>query len=245
MAQVATGGIIFNYQELGEFGGVPILILHGWGRNLTEWEGIASELARYSKRKVFLLDLPGFGGSSLPQDVRTIEEYSKLVLDFCDYMKIPAMTLIGHSLGGRVGIVLAATQPTRIKKLVLVDPAGIKPRSIMRVTLKYLAKIFAWVPLNLRRRLVGRLMDADYQNSPALRKLYRAVVGKDLRKYLCEISCPVEVVWGELDAILPLSLTRIYAKELKDRKIRVVWGGTHDPHLNQSEQTLKILQEAI
>jgi pimeloyl-ACP methyl ester carboxylesterase len=88
-------------------------------------------------------------------------------------------------------------------------------------------------------------MDSDYRNSPALRQLYRAVVGRDLRKYLRKISCPVEVVWGEHDPILPLSLTKIYAKELVDRKIRVVWGGTHDPHISQPEQTLKILQEAV
>lgn len=209
-----------------------------------EWQGIARELSHYSKQKVILLDLPGFGGSSSPRDVETIEEYSRIVLDFCDYMEISKMTVVGHSLGGRVGIVLSATT-TRIKKLVLVDPAGVKPRSVVRVALKYLAKIFGWVPVNMRRRLVGRLMDSDYHNSPALRQLYRAVVARDLRKYLSQIRCPVEVVWGEHDRILPLSLTKIYAKELSNRKIRVIWGGTHDPHLSQPEQTLKILEEAI
>jgi pimeloyl-ACP methyl ester carboxylesterase len=70
------------------------------------------------------------------------------------------------------------------------------------------------------------------------------VVGEDLRKYLPKIACPTQVVWGEHDPILPLSLTKVYRDKLINVTVRVVWGAGHDPHLTHYDQTLAILQEA-
>jgi pimeloyl-ACP methyl ester carboxylesterase len=71
------------------------------------------------------------------------------------------------------------------------------------------------------------------------------VVGADLRKYLPKIQTETTVVWGEYDYVLPLSLTRVYAKLLRNRSTRVVWGAGHDPHLTHFEQTLRVLQESV
>lgn len=244
MTQVAVKNQIWNYQEIGSGKKTPMLILHGWGRNGNEWIKMAEDLFSWSRRPVYVLDLPGFGGSSLPQ-VKTVLEYSQLVVGFCKYLEIDKAILIGHSLGGRVGIVLSAKYPDLVEKLILVDPAGVKPRSLKRVVLKVLAKLFAWVPPSLRARVVGGVMDEDYRNSPALRDLYRAVVGVDLRKYLPLIRQRTTVVWGENDPILPLSLTKTYRTLLPDNQIRVIWGAGHDPHLTKHEQTRVILQESV
>jgi pimeloyl-ACP methyl ester carboxylesterase len=244
MTQVAVGNQIWSYQEIGTGNGTPILILHGWGRSGNEWIRMATDLSIWSKRCVYVVDLPGFGGSSLPK-VKTIGEYSELVKDFCKYLEIDQIILVGHSLGGRIGIVLGATFPQFIERLVLVDPAGVKPRSLKRVILKSIAALFRWIPSGVRAKFVGKLMDEDYRNSPALRNLYRAVVGEDLKKYLPHIRCKTVLAWGEHDLILPLSLTSVYRRMLKDNKIRVVWGAGHDPHLTEYDQTLSIMQEAV
>lgn len=244
MAQIAVGNQIWNYQEVGSGKGVPILILHGWGRTGNEWVKMAEELSAWSGRKVYVVDLPGFGGSSLPK-VKTITQYSELVVAFCKYMEIDKMSVIGHSLGGRVGIILASKYSHLVEHLILIDPAGVKPRSLRRTTLKIIAKLFAWVPFSIRAKMVGSVMDEDYRNSPSLRDLYRVVVGEDLRKYLPEIKCATTIVWGENDPILPLSLTKIYRKLLPDNQIRVVWGAGHDPHLEKFDQTLRILEESV
>jgi pimeloyl-ACP methyl ester carboxylesterase len=244
MTQVAVSGQIWNYVEIG--GGAsdrcPILILHGWGRSGGEWIGMGRELSKWSGRKVYVLDNPGFGGSSLPH-VKSIAEYSELVAKFCDYMGITKVVLLGHSLGGRIGIVLAATHPEIIEKLILVDAAGVKPKSIRRQILKVMAKMFSWVPRQIRAKVVGSVMDSDYKRNPGLRELYRAVVAEDLTKYLSAIKCEVGIVWGELDKILPLSLTRVYTRLLPHSSLRVVWGAGHDPHLDKYEVTKSILQE--
>ncbi len=243
MTQVAVGSQIWNYTEIkGGHGGSPLLILHGWGRSGNEWIRMAQDLSKWSGRKVFVLDLPGFGGSSLPK-VANIFEYSELVKDFCQYLEIDKVILLGHSLGGRVGIVLGSTYKDLVEKLILIDPAGVKPQSIKRVVLMGLAKLFSWVPSSLRTRIVGGMMDEDYRNSPTLRELYRAIVKTDLLKYLPKIEAETTIVWGEKDPILPLPLTKIYSKKVRHSRVRVVWGAGHDPHLSHYEQTLRILQE--
>lgn len=243
MTQIAVERQVWNYEEIvGQ--GVPILIMHGWGRSGNEWQKIGHELNVWSGRSVYIVDLPGFGGSSLPK-VATIEQYSQSVVKFCEYIGITKAILIGHSLGGRLGIVLAATIPKLVEKLILVDPAGVKPRSFKRVLLKSLAGLFSWVPSYIRAKLVAKLMDLDYQNSLALRDLYRVVVAKDLRDYLPMIECQTTVIWGENDPILPLSQTKLYRQLLSDSQIKVVWGAGHDPHIERYDQTLSFLQEAV
>jgi pimeloyl-ACP methyl ester carboxylesterase len=177
--------------------------------------------------------------------VKDIFEYSELVVEFCKYLELEKVIVIGHSLGGRTGIVMAARYREIVDKLILVDPAGVKPRSIKRVFLKILAALFSWMPIALRRKIARQMMDADYRNSPPLQDLYRAIVKDDLRGELSKIKSEVDLVWGERDSILPLSLTKIYRRLLPHSRLRLVWGAGHDPHLTKYEQTLAILQENV
>jgi len=238
MAQIAVNGQIWNYVEIvGGHGGPPLLILHGWGRTGAEWVQIARELGR----KTYVLDLPGFGGSSLPQ-VKDIFEYSELVVQFCKYLELDKVMIIGHSLGGRVGIVLASQYSELVAQLVLIDPAGVRPRSIKRASLKVISKLFGFVPASWRARIMYRAMDSDYRNSPALRQLYRAVVSHDLRSNLSQIKCKTLVVWGEKDPILPLSLSKVYREKINDCQVRVVWEAGHDSHLSHPRELVRILE---
>lgn len=205
---------------------------------------MAKELSEWSGRKTYVLDLPGFGGSSLPK-ILNIYEYAQLVVEFCKYMEIERVIIIGHSLGGRVGILLGARNHDLVDRLILIDPAGVRPKSIKRVLLKAIAKLFVWVPPTLRAKVVTGLMDTDYQSSINHRELYRAVVKEDLKNYLDKIKAKTVVMWGENDPILPLSLAKTYRKYLPDSQLRVVWGAGHDPHLTKYQETLAILQEAV
>lgn len=243
MTQVAVGAQIWHYEEIGGGKKTPLLILHGWGRSGGEWLTMARELSAWSGRKVYVLDLPGFGGSSLGK-FASLTSYTEQVVLWCKYLGIKRAIVLGHSLGGRMGIILGAKYSDMVEKLILVDPAGVKPHSLRRVVLAFIAKLVFWIPLDLRRRIGSRWMDGDYLDNPSLQELYRSVVREDLRKYLSRINCFVDLIWGEKDPLLPLSLTRIYLRKLKQARVRVVWGAGHDPHLTHFDQTLAILQES-
>lgn len=239
--QWAVAGQVWNGVEIAGKDS-PIVLLHGWGRSSAEWVSFGTELNKVTGRTVYCLDLPGFGGSPLPQ-VNNMEEYAKLLISWMDYLKLEQIDLVGHSLGGRVGIVLGATNTKRIGKLVLIDSAGVRPWSLKRMLLKGVAKLFAWVPREARRKVTTRLMDEDYRNSPPLRSLYRAVVKSDLRPYLNKIKNETTVIWGERDPLLPLALTKIYQKQIMKVRVRVVWEAGHDPHLSHPREMMRILEE--
>jgi pimeloyl-ACP methyl ester carboxylesterase len=244
MSQIAVGNQIWNYKEIGKGNKTPMLILHGWGRSGNEWVQMAGELSSYSGRKAYVLDLPGFGGSSLP-NVKNIFEYSELVLQFCSYLEIPKVIIMGHSLGGRVGIVLGSRYPTLVEKLILIDPAGVKPSSMMRVVMRVVSQLFRWVPERVRRKVSVKVMDDDYVRSPTLRELYRGVVKDDLRSDLPHIKYKTWVIWGEKDRVLPLSLLNVYKKLLPSPTCRVIWGAGHDPHFSHYLVLKRVIEEAI
>lgn len=247
MTQVVVDGLIMGYEKVGKGSRTPLLILHGWMRSKTEWREVARRASSAGECVVYLLDLPGFGESNLPHLTNGIDEYAEYVAKFCQCMKIGTVRIVGHSLGGRVGIVLASEDKMgeAIEKLFLVDPAGVKTFSITRTLLLVFAKIFSFVPEQVRRRMIGLLMDEDYRQAGSKRGLYREIVKADLRSRLGRIKCPTTLVWGENDPVLPISQVKIYRKYVNDILVRVVWGAGHDPHLTHPEQFGRLVEELV
>jgi len=244
--QVAVGGNVFSYERFGDGKGKKVLILHGWGRSKEEWLPIARQLALGGKKTVYVLDLPGFGGSTLPSKLRDIGEYAGIVAGFCQYLREDELVIVGHSLGGRVGIIMSSEKPAlEVQKLVLMDPAGIKDFSVKRLSLQLLSKLFAFVPEEIRRKVVRVAMDEDYQQAGEKQNLYRAVVGRDLTKSLAHITCPVVLMWGDEDSIVSFKQIKVYRRKVKDLLVRVIWGAGHDPHLTNQEAVMQVLREEL
>src|SRR6056297_2953103 len=118
------GGIKTRVNIEGE--GTPILILHGWGSSLVSWKKVQKELVN-DGYKVYCPDLPGFGKSEKLSEAWNLDDYCKWVIDFCKFYNLNDLIIIGHSFGGRLTIKInQAGFKERIKKNILVAPAGIK-----------------------------------------------------------------------------------------------------------------------
>jgi len=241
MKQVVVEGQFWSFEKF-EGQNPPLLILHGWGRSKEEWIRLGKELSVSTGRSIYCLDLPGFGGSSLPK-VKTLGDYVELLVRWLEYMKVKRVGIIGHSLGGRVGLYLTSHHPELVERIALIAPAGVKSASLRRDILGIISKLVAWIPEKLRRKLGEMMMDEDYRNSPSLRNLYRVVVGEDLRRLLARINCQVGVIWGERDLILPIKLTKLYSKLLPYPTIKIIWEAGHDPHLTHYELLKRAVEE--
>jgi len=103
--QIVVNGLLTNYNVFGDEKNKPLLILHGWQNSSADWTLIAKELKEY---KVILLDLPGFGQTAQPNSDFSIYDYAKFVEDFLDKLEYKKITLLGHSMGARIGIILGA-----------------------------------------------------------------------------------------------------------------------------------------
>ncbi len=241
MAQVAVDRVIWNYREI-KGSGVPIVILHGWGRSGAEWEIMGKYLHEKTGRTVLIPDLPGFGGTGMYQNITNIYDYTKVLVAWMKYLDIKQASVVGHSLGGRMGVVLGAKYPELVESLVLIAPAAVKPMTLRRIILRPLRTITRLMPRKIRDILSKSVSDVDGQNIK-LRDLYKAVVKYDLTNELPKVKSSTLVVWGERDPILPLGLLSIYKKHLSNARARVVWEAGHDPHLTHFRDLSRIVEE--
>ena len=122
---VTEAGTRLAYRVWGSPGAPPLVLLHGLGEVGADWDGVAPALARRSR--VYAPDLRGHGRSERTGDY-SVELMAADVLGFLDALRLDRVDLIGHSMGGLVGYLLAGDHPERVRRLILEDVAALRPR---------------------------------------------------------------------------------------------------------------------
>lgn len=126
-------------------GAVPQLLVHGLGGSSVGWVQVMEGLAE--RGPVVAVDLPGFGRTPVgDDDPLTVRGYVDFVLELADVLGWERFTLHGNSMGGLVGILIAADLPERIDRLVLVSPA-LPPRSPLGLLVPARATIDGMLPI--------------------------------------------------------------------------------------------------
>ena len=210
---IVIDGLKLHYSESGQPDAPAVVIMHGWGCNLHTVDSIARILE--PAMRVINVDLPGHGKSDEPTEIWGVDAYTSLMEKFIERLGLKRVSLIGHSFGGRIGILLSSRQDY-VDKLVLVDAAGIKPRRKPM----YYVKVYSYktlkhlLPVLFGKKLGGRLLEkyrgkagsADYRNSsPVMRGIMSRCVNEDLKHVMPSIKAPTLLIWGADDTATPLS----------------------------------------
>ena len=116
-ALYVAGGIRIHYWDWGDFG-PAMLLLHPSGAFGRIWDPLAKLL--YDKFHLIAVDLRGHGDSDKPKGDYSAEAGSRDVLQLIDLLKLKSVVFVSHSLGTRIGIVLAAENPRAVNRLVMV-----------------------------------------------------------------------------------------------------------------------------
>lgn len=215
---------MLNYICVGD--GRPLVFLHGWGGSTTSFLGLAN-LLKHSF-KCYLIDFYGFGKTPHPDYALHLADYAKGVEDFLEQNDLTDVTLVGHSFGGRVCIKLA--QNKRVKRLIIFDGAGIKPRRKP----SYYFRVFKY---KIKKRLGLNTKDsgsADYRALPSvMRGTFCNVVNENLKPLLKNITLPTLLVWGDVDNDTPVYMGRIMNKKIKNSTLIVFEGAGHFSYLEQ------------
>jgi pimeloyl-ACP methyl ester carboxylesterase len=98
--------------------GPPVLLLHGLGESATTWTTFEAQLPRRS----IAVDLRGHGTSPHAGDY-SFRTMATDVLDFMDTHDLDVVDLVGHSLGGAVGLHIGMRAPHRVRRMVVEDIA--------------------------------------------------------------------------------------------------------------------------
>jgi pimeloyl-ACP methyl ester carboxylesterase len=245
--------VAVHYVVMGS--GPPIVFLHGWGAEIASFGPIPMLLA--DQFQVVALDLPGFGKTPAPDRPWGTVDYACFVGKFLSTLGITPVTLVGHSRGGGIGVVLAAQEPELVSKLVLVDSAGIPPYHgpdyYARVYLvKSVRRALSLPGLNwLREPAMGQLYrsigSSDYQaaTDPVMRATLVKVVNDDLREFLPRIQAPTLLVWGSEDKDTPLTDGKLMERLIPDAGLVVFGGAGHFAYLDRLDQFCRVLRHFV
>src|SRR5512139_3343722 len=124
-AFVDVAGRRIRHVVMGE--GDAVLLVHGFGGCLETWSANQAALAA-GGRTVAALDLPGHGESSLDVGSGSLDELVACVRAYLDAVGFDRAHLVGHSMGAALCLVLTDCDPTRVRSLTLVGPAGFGQR---------------------------------------------------------------------------------------------------------------------
>lgn len=102
--------------------GPPLLLVHGLFGSSRNWTRIARSLS--PSRRVHALDLPNHGESPWTEST-DYPSMAKALGDYLDEAGLERVDLIGHSMGGKVAMALALTQPERLSRLIVADIAPV------------------------------------------------------------------------------------------------------------------------
>ncbi len=247
---IKINGLDFHYTVQGS--GSPIVLMHGWGCNLTTLASIETVAAE--NHTVYNVDFPGFGKSEEPSEVWGVEKYTQLIEAFIKLENIENPILLGHSFGGRVGILYSSRN--KVKKLILVDAAGVKPRR----SLKYYFKVYTYkigkclMPLIYGKKGAQKRIEdmrakrgsSDYNNaSPMMRAILSKVVNEDLKYCMPKITAPTLLIWGENDTATPLRDAQIMGKLIPDAGLVSFPGCGHYSFLDNPFQFAAVLRSFI
>ena len=115
-----------HYYVRGPVNGTPLVLIHGLGGRSEDWVQMSPALVQAGYR-IYTPDLPGFGQSEQPADATySIPEQAATVVSFLDAMELKKVDLVGWSMGGWIVQRVAIAHPDRIRRLILIDSAGLK-----------------------------------------------------------------------------------------------------------------------
>ena len=240
-----------------------VILLHGASADKTTWLRFARDLR--CQAPLIIPDLPGHGQSTDSVDLDySIAAQVKYLAQFMQALSITRAHLIGNSMGGAVGLGLAAAAPQQVASLILISAVG---------SGRYDTKLMEHVARIGRNLLVTIESEADFKNmlrfgmvkppylpGILLSALTRARMAKnrinekvaadidrdmDQTAKLAQITVPSLIIWGDQDQILPLQNATLLAQGLVNSKKVVLKDIGHVPMVEAAKQVAALCSDFL
>lgn len=193
-----------------------IVFLHGWGSNKELMKGVFSPYL--SQFRHIYIDLPGFGNSTNAIALET-DDYATILERFFAETGISKHMIVGHSFGGKVGLLLNPDV------LVLIASAGIYvPKSFKvwaKIKLFKMLKMFGFTSL----RKFFAASDAKSLSEP-MYQTFKNVVNEDFSAQFEAYKGEALLCWGEQDSATPLHTAKTINNLITQSRL-VTYAGDH------------------
>lgn len=242
--------IIISYKKYGN-SSKSILILPGWGNNSNTFLSIINNLKK--EYSIYIIDYPYFGNSPIPNKELNICDYTNLIYNFIKDNNIINPIILAHSFGGRITSILLSKYKLKVKKLILIDVAGIKRFNlkifikqkiykIIKILIKLLPKNKQYI---YSKKLLLKFGSKDYLNIPlVMRKTFQNIIKVDLRKHYKNITSNTIIIWGDKDYDTPLKDGIYLHKIIKNSTLIVLKNSNHFSYLNNTNEIIKQIKKS-
>ena len=249
------------YLDIGQ--GTPVILIHGFGGSMWQWEYQYHPLAQ--SHRVIIPDLIGSGLSDKPETLYSPAHLVQFFRDFMESLAIEHATLIGNSMGAGLAMAMALDHPEAVDRLVLIS--GFPPQVEASVASpQYRQFLLHRPPLwlaTLGNQMAGRgtterflkeiihqpeLVSAlvversfhNRQRGGLLTPLYSLLDHIDTweERYgqrLGNIAQPTLLLWGDHDRVFPLEVGKRVKTLLPQAEWQVIPGSGHLPQWEQPQ----------
>ena len=233
--------------------GEPLLMIHGWGVNSEIWVSLVDELKLFAK--VYLVDLPGMGGSS------SISPYTldNIAKEIKANVPIKKFNILGWSLGGQVAMSLAIRMPEFVEKLILMSttPCFVKKKdwsygvnkqffSNFEMEAKQnlnntLMKFFLIQTRdiddskNVMRFLKNEFIEIRDENKSSMQLALNVLKETDLRNEVQKIDKPTLIIAGDKDRLTSSKASIWLYEKIKGATLKEIKGANHMPFISHRE----------
>jgi pimeloyl-ACP methyl ester carboxylesterase len=262
-ASLKVDGGQVHYDRAGR--GQPIILLHGLFAQKEQWRGVVCGLASAGFDAI-VPDLPGFGQSSdYPVGVYDLRRQVRLLGELADALGLSTFDLAANSMGGTIAALYAQGDPARVRRLAFIGPplgvepwgpgvraailGGINPfiptdQAQFELEMGLLFVHPPEVPDEVREQLIRNYVarNRHYQQIWDIVNLFDDVLGGTADESL-GIDIPALIVWGEGDAIYPVSAAPTLHRRLPESQLVVLPETGHLPMLERTAETQRLLVE--
>jgi 3-oxoadipate enol-lactonase len=258
MATVTTAdGVRIAYQTAGS--GDPIVLIHGLGSYVGDWQPQAAALSR--DFQVIAIDLRGHGESGKPPGPYSVPLFASDIAAVLRTLRLGPAHAVGLSLGGAVAFQLAVDQPQMVRSLTIINsgPAFVMTSLQLRFAIflrLFMLKVFGLAALG--RMIVKRLFPKPEQEP--LRRAFlahyvqndrrayeastRALVGWTVADRLGGITCPVLVISGDRD-YTPVAAKEPYVRALPDARLVVIDDAGHACTMERPAEVNRVIRDFL
>jgi 3-oxoadipate enol-lactonase len=243
------------FETAGE--GDTVLLLHGLGSSIRDWESQVPVLAK--RHRVIAVDLRGHGRSSKPAGPYSVRGMAADIAGLIAELRLEHAHICGLSLGGMVAFQLATDYPHLVRSLAIINSGPAFPGRTLAGRLLVWYRLFVLrskgLPAlgssiaarlypraeqdGLRRTFLERFSENDLE---AYASTLKAIAKFDVDDKLTSIRCPVLVLASDGD-YTPVSAKEAYVRRLPDAKLVVIRDSGHASPMDQPDAVNRALME--
>ncbi len=247
---IQVNNITIGYSDHGT--GLPIVFLHAFPLNRTMWA--TQERLLSSQFRIITIDLRGHGESDAPLWRYTLDQSADDVTALLDHLEIQQALFVGLSMGGYILFAFYQRYAARVKGLILADTKAQADTEEGKTGRFQLAQIaYKKGPSAIADVMIPKLLSpATIQTNPNLVHHVRGMVEgnqisgiagdlmamadrPDSVPLLSRITCPTQIIVGELDQATPLSDAKLMADQIHRARLAIIPNAAHLSNLEQPE----------